>query len=57
MSNAVVRRPEKPVSIESSKAKRAGILKFDRRAGVIVLETDRRASKPRALNGLVRNLL
>ena len=57
MSSAALRRSEKPVTIGRTNAGKAGILKFDRRDGVIVLETTEPTSKSRSVIGLVRNLL
>lgn len=57
MSNAVPRRTEKPVTIQSPKSAKARILKFDRHAGVIVLDRAEPRSRMRSLSTLVRKLL
>ncbi len=57
MSNAVPRRTEKPVTIQSPKSGKASILKFDRHAGVIVLDRAESTSGIRSLSALVRKLL
>jgi len=57
MSNAVPRRSAKPVSIHKPNTGRAKILKFDRRAGVVVEEKTPSVSKSISLVELVRNLL
>jgi hypothetical protein len=41
MSSAVPKRPAKLLTIRLPKAGKAGILKFDRHAGVIVVEKNR----------------
>lgn len=57
MGNAVPRRTEKPVTIHAPKSGKARILKFDRRAGVLVLDKAEPTSKIQSLSTLVRKLL
>jgi hypothetical protein len=54
MRNAAPKRLEKPLSLYKSNADRAKILRFDRRAGVVVLD---QTPKTEAVIRLVRNLL
>ncbi len=57
MSSAVPRRIEKPVTIHPPRSGKARILKFDRHAGVIVLDKAEPTSKIWPLWALVRKLL
>ncbi len=57
MSNAVPRRTEKPVTIHRPKSGKAKIIKFDRHAGVIVIDKAEPTSKIQCLKALVRKLL
>lgn len=57
MSNAVPRRSEQPVTIGRPSRGKAKILRFDRHAGVIVMDKAELTSKNRSLNVLVRKLL
>ena len=57
MSSAVPKRPAKLLTIRLPKAGKARILKFDRHAGVIVVEKTAPTSNSGSLVSLVRNLL
>src|SRR5262249_6864817 len=57
MNDGGVRRREKTVKPGEPETASAKILKFDRRAGVVVLENRATASRPRSLLHLVQDLL
>lgn len=57
MSGARTKRSEKPVRIQITHPGKGKILKFDRRAGVILMEKTAPAAKSFAPLRLVRNLL
>lgn len=57
MSSAVVRRQEKPGKIDQVRTGKAKVLKFDRHAGVVVVEKSEPPPKPRSIIVLVRDLL
>ena len=57
MSSAVPSQQEKPPKSDHSRAGNTKVLKFDRRAGVVLLEMTESPSKPRSIIRLVRDLL
>ena len=57
MSDGVMQRPEKSVEIVGSEIGNAKVLKFDRRAGVVVLEKKEITSQPRSVLRVVQDLL
>jgi hypothetical protein len=57
MNMAEAKWLERPTKMDPSRKGKAQVLKFDRRAGVIVAERVEPPSKPKPVIGLVRNLL
>jgi hypothetical protein len=57
MNRTVARREEKTIKIQNPKTGKAQVLRFDRRAGVIVLEKADPPPRPKLVSGLVRGLL
>ena len=57
MRNAVLKRRTKRVKVEYPVKSRAQVLKFDRRAGLVMMEKPEPVTKLNRFAGLVRKLL
>jgi len=57
MRNALSRRIEKPLESDRGARNKAKVLKFDRRAGLVVLDVGAPIAKTKPFWGLVRDLL